>query len=69
MQKIAAKEQAARDAFYAPDGLAFNRYYHSTDRVFVSFPDVLFAGGDARVQQAAIDRFTAALTAAAKALA
>ena len=68
MQKIAAQEQAARAAFYAPDGLAFNRYYHSMDRVFVSFPEVMFAGSDATAQQAAIDRFTAATAAATAAL-
>jgi N-acetylated-alpha-linked acidic dipeptidase len=47
MQSLAAREQAARDAFYVPDGLQQNAYYHTIDRVFVSFPELVFAGGDA----------------------
>ena len=46
MQAIAAKEQAARDAFYMPDGLANGYvYYHTIDRIFTSFPEIVFAGG------------------------
>jgi N-acetylated-alpha-linked acidic dipeptidase len=68
MQKLAAKEQAARDAFYAPNGLAFNAYYHTVDRVFVSFPEIVFAGDNAKAQQAAVERFTSALQTASTAL-
>lgn len=68
MARIAAQEQAARDAFYAPNGLAFNAYYHTLDRVFTSFPEIVFAGDDAKAQQAAIERFAAALQSATAAL-
>jgi hypothetical protein len=68
MQKIAAEEQAARDAFYAPAGLSFNSYYHTLDRVFTSFPEILFAGDNASVQRAAAERLTAALRNATAAL-
>lgn len=68
MQKLAAQEQAARDAFYVPSGLSFNKYYHSLDRVFTSFPEIVFAGSDAKAQQAAVDRFTATLQNATAAL-
>jgi hypothetical protein len=68
MQKLAAQEQAARDAFYMPNGLSFNPYYHSLDRVFTSFPELVFAVSDAKAQQAALDRFTRALQNAAAAL-
>ncbi len=68
MQKLGAQEQAARDAFYAPDGLSFNRSYRSRDRVFVTFPEVLLAGSDVAAQQAAVDRFTQSVQTATAAL-
>ena len=45
MRAIAAREQAARDAFYVPGGLLENASYHTIDRVFTSFPEIVFAGG------------------------
>ncbi|HZT13409.1 MAG TPA: M28 family peptidase [Candidatus Baltobacteraceae bacterium] len=68
MIALAAKEQAARDAFFAPDGLALNKYYHTFDRIFVSYPEVLFAGNDPAAVQAAIDRAASAAKNAAAAL-
>ncbi len=68
MQQIAVKEHAARDAFFVPAGLSFNGYYHSLDRVFTSFPEVIFAGPDAKAQQDAVDRFTTAVQNATAAL-
>ncbi len=68
MKSIAAKEADARNAFFDPDGLAFNKYYHTFDRVFVSFPEVLFAGSDPAGAQAAIDHAAAAAKQAAAAL-
>ncbi|HET7814260.1 MAG TPA: M28 family peptidase [Candidatus Baltobacteraceae bacterium] len=68
MQKLAAQEQSARDAFYVPDGLSFNKYYHTMDRVLAAFPEVTFAGPDPKAQQAAVDRLTAAVKAATVAL-
>ncbi len=47
MQAIAAREQASRDAFFTPDGLIQNSYYHTLDRMLTSFPEIAFAGGNA----------------------
>jgi hypothetical protein len=69
MQKLAAQEAQARGAFYVAEGLSFNKYVHTMDRVFVSYPEVLFAGDDPKAQQAAIDRMTDAITNATNALA
>lgn len=69
MQKLAAREQAARNAFFSENGLTFNAYYHTMDRLFVSYPEVVFAGANPLAQQSAIDRMTAAVNSAAKALA
>jgi hypothetical protein len=68
MQKLAAQEQAARNAFYMPNGLSFNAYYHSLDRVFMSFPEIVFAASDTSAQQAAVERATTALQTATAAL-
>jgi N-acetylated-alpha-linked acidic dipeptidase len=60
MQEIAAKEQAARDAFFVPAGLLQNSYYHTIDRVFSSFPEIAFAGANAdRLRQAGQRALTA----------
>jgi N-acetylated-alpha-linked acidic dipeptidase len=69
MQAIASREQAARDAFYLPDGLLMNSYYHTIDRVFTSFPEIVFAGGKDDVIQSALARLLAATNAATAALA
>lgn len=68
MQQLGAKEQAARDAFYDPAGLSFNKYYHARDRVFSTFPEIAFAGDNAVAQQAAIDRLATSLEDATNAL-
>lgn len=68
MIAIAAKEQAARDAFFDVNGLAANPYYHTFDRVYVSYPEALFAGNDPKAVQTAIDRAAAAAKTAAAAL-
>ena len=68
MQKLGVQEQAARGAFFLQDGLSFNKYLHTIDRVFVSYPEVIFAGSDTKAQQAAIDRITASVQIAAAAL-
>ena len=65
MIAIAAKEQQARDAFFDPDGLAFNKFYHTFDRVYVSYPEVLLAGSDPKAAQTAIDRAAGAANKAA----
>jgi len=68
MQQLAAKEQAARDAFYIPSGLSFNKYYHTLDRLFTTYPEIAFAGDNPKAQQAAVDRFTTAVQNATTAL-
>jgi N-acetylated-alpha-linked acidic dipeptidase len=68
METIAAREQASRDAFFVSSGLLENAYYHTIDRVYTSFPEIVYAGGkDATVKAAharillAIQNATAAL--------
>jgi N-acetylated-alpha-linked acidic dipeptidase len=68
MIKLAAKIQASRDAFYVPQGLLENPYYHTIDRVFVSFPEMVFSGGDRAVAIQAAQRLDAAVTTATAAL-
>jgi N-acetylated-alpha-linked acidic dipeptidase len=68
MQAIAAREQASRDAFYVSDGLLENAYYHTIDRVFTSFPEIVFAGGKQGVVAKAYQRMLQAVTAATAAL-
>lgn len=68
MQAIAAKEQASRDAFFVNDGLLENSYYHTIDRVFTSFPEIVFAPGKEDTIKKALDRILAALKNATAAL-
>jgi N-acetylated-alpha-linked acidic dipeptidase len=69
MQSIAAKEKAARDAFYMPDGLVSGyAYYHTIDRIFTSFPEIVFAGGKQDVISKAYDRMLKATQDATTAL-
>jgi N-acetylated-alpha-linked acidic dipeptidase len=57
MQTLAAREQAARDAFYMPDGLVSGyAYYHTIDRIFTSFPEIVFAAGKQDIIAKAYDR-------------
>jgi hypothetical protein len=68
MQALAAREQAARDAFYATDGLLENAYYHTIDRVFTSFPEIVFGGGKPETLKKGLDRMMSAIQNATAAL-
>ncbi len=68
MQALAVKEQASRDAFYSPDGLLQNKYYHTIDRVFTSFPEIAFAGSDKDLHAKAVQRALDAVQKATAAL-
>jgi N-acetylated-alpha-linked acidic dipeptidase len=69
MQALAAKEQTARDAFYVPTGLVNGySYYHTIDRIFTSFPEVVFAGGKQDLITKAYDRLLKAAQNATSAL-
>ncbi len=68
MQALGVKEQAARDAFFMPDGTLENPYYHTIDRVFTSFPEIVFAGTDQTTIAKAVSRATNAVNAATAAL-
>lgn len=68
MNALAAKEQASRNAFYMTDGTTFNPYYHTIDRVFVSFPEIIFAGKDKEKQAKAVERMMTAVKSATAAL-
>jgi N-acetylated-alpha-linked acidic dipeptidase len=67
-----AKEERARSVFYMPDGLAFNKYWHTIDRFVAPFPEVHFASyetdGKAEKMKAALDRLAAAVDAGIQAL-
>ena len=68
MTAIARQEQAARDAFFIPNGLSYNAYQHTIDRVFVSFPEVAYSGPDPTAQKAALERMISAVNSATAAL-
>lgn len=68
MEALAREEQVARDAFFDPNGLTYNAYLHTIDRVFTSFPELVFAGPDIAVQKVALQRITSAIRLATGAL-
>ncbi len=68
MASIAAHEQASRDAFFIPGGLLENSYYHTIDRVYTSFPEIVFAAGDESVLKSAYDRMLQSVRSATAAL-
>lgn len=68
MQAIAAREQASRGAFFADSGLLENSYYHTIDRVYTSFPEIVFAGGNQQTITTATDRMARAIASATSAL-
>jgi N-acetylated-alpha-linked acidic dipeptidase len=68
MTQLAAKIQASRDAFYMPDGLTFQAAYHTLDRVYTSFPEIVFSGKDKDKRAKAVDRATTAVKNATAAL-
>ena len=68
MEAIAARERASRDAFFMPGGLLENAYYHTIDRVFTSFPEIVYAGAKPEVAKKALDRIMSAIASATAAL-
>jgi N-acetylated-alpha-linked acidic dipeptidase len=68
IRALAAKEQASRDAFFVPEGLIENPYYHTLDRVFSSFPEIMYSGTDLTMMAKAVRRATDAVVAATAAL-
>jgi hypothetical protein len=68
MQTLAAREQASRNAFFISDGLLQNSYYHTIDRVFTSFPEIAFAGGNPATIKKALGRALNAIAQATAAL-
>ncbi len=68
MQALAAREQTSRNAFFISGGLLQNSYYHTIDRVFTSFPEIAFAGGNADTIKKALARALNAIAQATAAL-
>jgi N-acetylated-alpha-linked acidic dipeptidase len=68
MQALAQREQASRDAFFVPSGLLENAYYHTIDRLYTSFPEIVFAGNDNAVAKSGYERIVAAVQKATTAL-
>ena len=57
MEPLERKAMTARDAFWLPDGLSYNAFWHTIDRFVTPFPEVNFAafettGRDAKVARA-----------------
>jgi hypothetical protein len=68
MQALAAREQASRDAFFVADGLLENSYYHTIDRVFTSFPEIVYSSNKPETVKKALDRIMSAIASATAAL-
>jgi N-acetylated-alpha-linked acidic dipeptidase len=68
MQALAAREQASRDGFFISGGLLQNSYYHTIDRVFTSFPEIAYAGGNPDTINKALARALNAIAQATAAL-
>ncbi len=68
MEAIAQREQASRDAFYVSGGLLQNAYYHTIDRVFTSFPEIVFAGANETTIRSGYARIVNAVAVARAAL-
>jgi N-acetylated-alpha-linked acidic dipeptidase len=51
---LAAKAMAARDVFWMPDGLSYNKYWHTIDRYQATFPEVNFAAYETQDRDAKI---------------
>ena len=68
MNALAAKEQASRNAFYVAGGTLFSPYYRTIDRVYTSFPELIFAGKDPAKQMQAAARMMTAIQSATAAL-
>jgi hypothetical protein len=45
-----------------------NRYYHTIDRVYTSFPEIVYGGGQPDVIKKAVDRLLSSTTSATDAL-
>ena len=65
LDALEAKAAAARDVFWMPDGLSYNKYWHTIDRNFAAFPELSFAAfenqdRDAKIKTA-LDRLTSAV--------
>jgi N-acetylated-alpha-linked acidic dipeptidase len=62
----------ARDVFWMPDGLSYNKYWHTIDRLVAPFPELNYAAYDAHKDamiKAALDRLAASVQKATGALA
>ncbi len=68
MHALAEREQASRDAFFISGGLLQNSYYHTIDRVFTSFPEIAYAGGNPDTIKKALARALNAIAQATAAL-
>jgi N-acetylated-alpha-linked acidic dipeptidase len=70
---LARKAELARDAYWMPEGLTYNRYWHTIDRSGGAFPELSFASfeapavRDAKIREA-LERLIAATDKAAAAL-
>jgi N-acetylated-alpha-linked acidic dipeptidase len=72
MDALQVKIAEARDAFYSADGLSYNRYWHTIDRLVQPYPEIYYAAyeSDGRVDKmnAAVAKFGVAVDKATAAL-
>jgi hypothetical protein len=65
LEGLERRAMAARDVFWMPDGLTYNKYWHTIDRFVAPFPEVNYAAyettdRDTKVR-AALDRLRASI--------
>lgn len=65
LDALEIEAEAARDVFWSPQGLYYNKYWHTIDRSIIPFPELLAAAIEPQNRleklQAAVDRLTAAV--------
>lgn len=65
------RAMVARDAFWMPNGLSYNKYWHTIDRFVAPFPEVNYAAYDSNkdaMVKAALDRLISSVEKATQAL-
>ena len=72
LDTLERKAQVARDAFWMPEGLTYNKYWHTIDRFVIPLPELNFAAYETTNRDAdvkvAIDRLSASVAKATDAL-
>jgi len=62
LDNLSAKAMRARDVFWMPDGLSYNKYWHTIDRYQATFPEVNFASYETQDRDAKVKTALGRLT-------